>query len=73
VRAADSAVKVDRATDLRNPGFGAQLLEGGGAGEPGQWASSERTEGGAGPRAARSGRDGGGETGEVGHEEEERK
>jgi hypothetical protein len=35
VRAADSAVKADRATDLRNPGFGARLLEGEGASEAG--------------------------------------
>jgi hypothetical protein len=31
----------------------ARLLEGEGAGEPGQWASSMLTGGGAGPRAAR--------------------
>jgi hypothetical protein len=53
VRAADSTVKADRATDLRNPGFGARLLEGEGASEAGQWASSVCTGGGAGPRAAR--------------------
>jgi hypothetical protein len=35
------------------PGFGARLLEGEGASEPGQRASSVRTGGGAGPRAAR--------------------
>jgi hypothetical protein len=33
--------------------LGARLLEGEGAGEAGQWASSVRTGGGAGPRAAR--------------------
>jgi hypothetical protein len=33
--------------------LGAWLLEGEGAGEAGQWASSVRTGGGAGPRAAR--------------------
>jgi hypothetical protein len=33
--------------------LGARLLEGDGAGEAGQWASSVRTGGGAGPRAAR--------------------
>jgi hypothetical protein len=43
VRAADSAVKSDSATDLHNPGFGARLLEGEGASEAGQWASSVRT------------------------------
>jgi hypothetical protein len=53
VRAADSAVKADRSTDLRSPGLWARLLEGKGAGEAGQWASSVRTGGGAGPRAAR--------------------
>jgi hypothetical protein len=33
--------------------LGARLLEGEGASEAGQWASSVRTGGGAGPRAAR--------------------
>jgi hypothetical protein len=50
VRATDSAVEADRATDLRNLGFGARLLEGEGAGEAGQWASGARTGGRAGPR-----------------------
>jgi hypothetical protein len=73
VRAADSAVKSDRATDLRNPGFGAWLLEGEGASEAGQWASSVRpgVERGHGQRG--SGRDSGGGTEEIGHEEEEGK
>jgi hypothetical protein len=53
--------------------FGARLLEGEGAGEPGQWASSVRTGAERGHGQRGSGQDGGGGTGEVGHEEEEGK
>jgi hypothetical protein len=74
VRAADPAVKADRATDLRNPRlWGARLLEGEGAGEPGRWASSMHTGAERGHGQRGSSRDNGDGTEKVGHEEEEGK
>jgi hypothetical protein len=53
--------------------LGARLLEGEGASEAGQWASSVRTGAERGHGQRGSGPDGGGGTEEVGHEEEEGK